>query len=351
MNDDAQSGAPRDDVDTIVVAAEPGLPADTVRNDDERLSEIIEAAGLRYGGLQVSQTSLQVSAPQAYETPPTDAVPGEHAATVYVTEMPRMRHGRGIVAEVDRRHRIAIISTPALRPGIRRQLRQTIESAVTRMTEAHESADADERWLAADGVDFLLLGKRVSTAAMVAGMVRGNRPWRLVPTLTGFTAAAAAAASFGVFFSSIWMMAASLSIVRLSVVAAGALVIVVGWLVINNNLWDRGDALPKWQIRFNNVSTMVTVVVSALAVYAGLYCATLVGAFGVIDPHFLSAQLGRPAGWSGYFTLAWLATSMGMLAGGLGSSVDSVEDVLSATYGHRERLRRRELARDDPRRL
>ena len=78
-----------------------------------------------------------------------------------------------------------------------------------------------------------------------------------------------------------------------------------------------------------------------MVLYAGLFIATLIAAMTVIDETFLSSQLGFQAGLNNYLQLAWLATSMGIFAGALGSSADSHDDVLRATYGYRERLRRR----------
>jgi hypothetical protein len=56
----------------------------------------------------------------------------------------------------------------------------------------------------------------------------------------------------------------------------------------------------------------------------------------VIDAGYLETVLGHPAGVGDYISLTWLSTSMGTVAGALGSSVESEEAVRRATYGRRE---------------
>ncbi|MGY1583225.1 hypothetical protein [Streptomyces sp. MN13] len=63
-----------------------------------------------------------------------------------------------------------------------------------------------------DGIDasLALVGLR-GHLRLLLGPVRANRPWRLVPHLASASAAAAATAAFGLFYSSIWNMADALS--------------------------------------------------------------------------------------------------------------------------------------------
>ncbi|MDV6261987.1 hypothetical protein [Rhodococcoides yunnanense] len=69
-------------------------------------------------------------------------------------------------------------------------------------------------------------------------------------------------------------------------------------------------------------------------------CALLFSAAVVISPDFLIGQIGRNAAPGDYFSLGWLAASLGTVAGAVGSSVANREDILGATDGHRELIRR-----------
>lgn len=177
-------------------------------------------------------------------------------------------------------------------------------------------------------------------ARLLCGMVRANRPWRLVPHLASATAAAAATAAFGVFYSSIWKMADTLSPARMLLIAVLAIATMVAWLLLYNRLWDspHGDRVPQDTVLYN-ASTLATLAMGVACTYVLLYGLTLVAALVVIDVGYLGTQLGHPAGIGDYAALAWLACSMGIVAGALGSSLDSETAVRQATYSRREQQR------------
>ena len=59
----------------------------------------------------------------------------------------------------------------------------------------------------------------------------------------------------------------------------------------------------------------------------------------VIGPGYLQSQLHHRIGWEDYATLVWLASSIGVVAGALGSSLDGEDAVRKAAYSRRERER------------
>ena len=338
------------------IVAEHGLPAALIERGEDRFEQIADELSLEYRGHTVTRdTTLQMTPRGDLETVwGTDDSADE--VIVFVTEMPRLYKPRDadgndrsprnlvVLAELDRERNAAVVSLPALGSAPRRALRtliSTIAETVTgagSMREFEEQrgivviGDGDTEYVCAEGYSRRL--------KLMAGMVRGNRPWRLIPTLTGMTAAAAAAASFGIFFSTIWSMANALSAWRLAAITLLSLVLASLWLIVNNRLWERVTVTAKPRARLYNMTTACTVVFSAAVLYAGLFLATLTAALIVIEENFLASQLGYPVGLRNYVYLAWLATSMGIFAGALGSSADSYDDVLRATYGYRERLRR-----------
>ena len=64
-------------------------------------------------------------------------------------------------------------------------------------------------------------------------------------------------------------------------------------------------------------------------------------ALTLIDPDYFATILHRPASFPDYLKLVWAGSSVGIVAGALGSSLESEEAVRDATYGRRERERRR----------
>jgi len=338
------------------IVAEHGLPEDLIGRAEDRIRQIADAYDLEFRGVTVTrEVTLQATPRGDLETVWGAADAGDEVI-VFVTEMPRLyasgpeapllgKRSRNsvVMAELDTGGSAAVVSLPAFGALPRRRFLSALEAVIESLKGGTPDPFTGRRGLAVvheDESDHVLAVGIRNRLRLVFGMVRGNRPWRLIPTLTGMTAAAAAAASFGVFFSTIWSMANALSSWRLAAISVLALVLASVWLIVNNRLWERTSVTSTPRARLYNTATVCTVAFSWIVLYAFLFGATLVAAMIVIDESFLSSQLGFPAEFRSYVHLAWLATSMGVFAGALGSSVDSHDDVLRATYGYRERLRR-----------
>ncbi|GGC61999.1 hypothetical protein IEU95_12900 [Hoyosella rhizosphaerae] len=246
---------------------------------------------------------------------------------VGVTELPRLTSDGPAALDMTPDADIALISLPGLGPlGLRSKLAQEIRTIL----QAEPPLQQTTQMVRFPAMLRLLLG-----------MVRVNRPWRLVPSLSSAMAAAGATAAFGVFYSSIWEMATALSPLRLSLITAMSITAMTLWLIIYNRLWDsprhhgsRVNALVY------NVATVLTLVAGVGLMYLGLYLATFAAALTVISWDFLGATLGEPAALAHYATLAWLATSMGTVAGALGSSAEDTIAIQRAAFGNREQERR-----------
>ena len=196
---------------------------------------------------------------------------------------------------------------------------------------------------AEDAVDVRLAVPGARTR-LLTGMVRANRPWRLVPSLSPAIAAAAAGAAFGIFYSNIWSLAVALGIVRLVVVTLMALVAMVGWLILDHRLWERrSDRSLREEAVLSNASTVLTVGTGVLIMFVLLFGIALVAAAIVIPPDYLGATLGRGSGVGDYLVIAWLSCAMGTVAGAIGSGFADDGAVRQAAYSRRERERRARL--------
>lgn len=118
-----------------------------------------------------------------------------------------------------------------------------------------------------------------------------------------------------------------------------AIALMVLWLMYNNRLWDRPVSKNRaWLITLYNVSTVVTLLLCVIMLFAALLVFTLVGGLVIISPEFMEQILGYEVGFTDYLRIAWLSASMGVIGGGLGSSFDSEEDIRRSLTG-RESVR------------
>jgi hypothetical protein len=146
----------------------------------------------------------------------------------------------------------------------------------------------------------------------------------------------------------VWLLAGSLSSWRLASATIASIALVVGWLVIDGELWDRPDdssAEARERSRLYNISTLVTLTAGAVICYVALYFLNLAWALFVLDPAVMGGYLKQSLGYGDLFVLAWFVASAATVGGALGSGFESDEAIRAAAYSKREEDRRSRLAR------
>ncbi|WP_313407120.1 hypothetical protein [Aeromicrobium sp.] len=258
---------------------------------------------------------------------------------VGLTELPlRDDDGHYLLIEADPQQRRAVLSLPAL-GGVRMEARtrRAVRSLVAGM--ADPTSTEEQR------VPLSRVGGR---RRLLLGMVLANRPWLLVPGLKSALVAALATGAVATINSTVWLLAGSLSWWRLTVATIVSIALVVGWLVIDGELWDRPDddsSEARERSRLYNISTLVTLTSGVLICYLALYVVNLLWALFVLDPSVMGGYLQMSLGYGDLFVLAWFVASAATVGGGLGSGLESDDAIRAATYSKREEERRNRLAR------
>ena len=264
-------------------------------------------------------------------------------AVILHTEMPRHDDQALIAVEEFPDEHVAIVSNPVFgAAGSRNRLRESL-TEVSSALLAPDNGRGDGSNANHRDVHQRSAYRRSGPGALVrtmVGMVKQNEPWSTLPKMSGALAAAMGTGAFGVFYSSIWQMASFLSPLRMAVITVVSICIMVAWLIVSNKLWDRPrNDSAKAVIALYNGSTLLTLGMLVVGLYAVLFVAILLGGVAVIDPEFLAQQLGQPAEFTHYLRIAWLSTSMGVVAGALGAGFDSDADLRRITNGARDRQR------------
>lgn len=312
------------------------------------------------------------------EDPPTlmrrimDRGSGENwDIVVALTDLPLHSHGRKLAVNLNHEHGLALLSLPSL-GGLRLQTRarRAVEEAVLglagpqttgaegppqvrpllgpfagRLTPIHPGP--------AGGEETADLGYVVSGPGgylrVLLGMVRANRPWRLVPGLSKALAAALATGAVATVNSTVWSLAETLSVPRLVIATVGSVALMIGWLIIDAELWHRSaESSPeaRQRARLYNASTVVTVGIGVLVCYAGLMVINWVWALFILNDQAFASVTRTPLDAEEYLTLSWFVASVATVGGALGSGLESDDAIRAAAYSKREQERRHALQDD-----
>lgn len=369
MSDNGAEPAPERTV-VVGLVADPGLPLELAQRLGDELAGVLSQRINNQVDWQL-RVACEGLALDSHDRVPIVAKAREKMPAegwdlmVCLTDLPRRNGTRPILADVSSTHGVALVSLPAI-GGVRMQthVRETIVHLVGIMTsqtlhlEASPGQRAGHHHVRSRPTELVSPVRQVPSGyqdidlqlaltggrgrvRLLFGMVRNNRPWRLVLSLARALAAAAATAAFGVFYSSIWGMADALSPARLLGIAFFAIGIMVGWLIVYNGLWERPrKQSDRDKVVLYNIATVLTLFLGVTCMYLLLFGVTLLAAVAVISADYLRLRLGHPVGIFDYANLVWLASSMGTVAGALGSSLETEDAVHRATYSKRERERR-----------
>ncbi|NYH77792.1 hypothetical protein FHR84_001106 [Actinopolyspora biskrensis] len=354
---------------TVGLLSDPGRPTDIAQKLSAELPGVLADRVNSEVVWRVCVRSEQVPLDEQGRIPLDEAaekMPAEQwDLMVCITELPRSDGSRPVVADVDVKRGVGLASLPAigwLRP--RAHARNTVAHVVGVLSKEKLGASGSRavsrshhhirrrptefaspvRQVPSDqeniDLHLALTGAR-GRLRLLFGMVRDNRPWRLVPSLSRAIAASAAAAAFGIFYPSIWGMADALSVQRLVAISCFAVVVMAVWITVHNSLWEHpARHVDAKRAALYNAATVLTLLIGVLCMYVLLFAVTLLAAAAVISASYMEAQLGHSVGFFEYVKLVWLASSMGTIAGALGSSLESEAAVRRATYSRREQERR-----------
>jgi hypothetical protein len=172
-----------------------------------------------------------------------------------------------------------------------------------------------------------------SNLRLIAGMIRANRPTLVIARLSRSATAALGTGAYALSSSSIWTIAHQSTWPRLIAIAALAMAMILGALVIAHGLWERAhDARARERVVLFNLVTVATLAIGIATLYLALFLILALAAVIAIPPSALERQIGAAPTVAEFARLAWVAASVATVGGALGSLVESDEAVRDAAY-------------------
>jgi hypothetical protein len=281
---------------------------------------------------------------------------GWHLA-VAVTDLPLRANRRPVTAHASAMYRVGLLSVPAL--GVRSVPQRAIQAVLNlvegmlgeevgrnaggaqrahrvrrRLDELRSPLDrsrADQ-----EGTIAFVGATLRGNMRLLIGMVRANRPERVVARLSRALAVSLGTAAYAMTSSSIWTLSHGMAWPRLALLAAASIITLCMVLVLAHGLWERasGREDDREAVILFNLATCATLGLAVLTLYAGLLVLSVVGGAALIPQSVYHATVGHPPALGDYLKLGWLAATIATLAGTLGSLIESDESVREAAYRH-----------------
>ncbi len=224
---------------------------------------------------------------------------------LYLTDMPRRRRDRPVVAELHQDHQFAMNLIRSWVSEVWPWGRRV--DSIVGLTVAHL---LDEPHLATPVARrrFPVRACRVHGAAifsppglacarLLAGMVRANRPWRLVTGLSKAMAGAFATGAIALATSTIWLFADLMGPWRMSAATDLSIAAMVVWLIVDHELWERpASRQERARSTLYNVATVMTLLIGVLAFHVALFGLLLFTAGVALPPSLFAQTLETPCG-------------------------------------------------------
>jgi hypothetical protein len=168
---------------------------------------------------------------------------------------------------------------------------------------------------------------------LLGGMIRANRPMRVVVRLSRSSAAALGTGAYALSSSSIWILAHQSSVARLAAVAVVSMLLILIAMLIAHDLWERVEnPAARERVVLFNIVTLVTLTIGIATLYVGLFVVLVLAAAVAIPPSALEQQISASPTVGEYARLAWFAASVATVGGALGSLVESNDAIREAVY-------------------
>lgn len=285
-----------------------------------------------------------------------------------ITDLPSLSNKRVAVSEFDSNKSVSLLSLPAL--GILR-IKRKLKLMVThhleylyKFNEDSNSYDSSEltsrtvRNVSRETPDensestnrYIIKSYIIGWLKLVSGMTFINKPWEVITNFKTMLSLAFGTGTYIAVFSTPWELSIDYKPWRLIILMIFSIIGMVFWLMYAHNLREAPSTRNAPHYRWlYNMSTFMTLLFTTVANYGILYMLLTISITMFVPPEIFNdwTQADEDFTIMNYINLIWFTTSLGMLAGALGSTAESEEKIRNVTYSYRQGYRYRQLQEDD----
>ena len=207
--------------------------------------------------------------------------------------------------------------------------------------EPDEDATSKQRY-----INILFI---ISWIQLIGGLTRANQPWKNIFNFKKIISVAFATGTYVSIFSMPWELSVIYSPLRLIILMVIAILGMAGWLFYAHQLIEKKTAKSQRVYRYiYNSTTLVTLSLITLINYVILYLLLIISITLFVPVELFNSWTSAQAQFtfSNYMRLIWFVSSLGLLAGAMGSTVENEEKIRRITYSYRQYHRYKKLSKN-----
>ena len=282
--------------------------------------------------------------------------------SVCVTDLPSFSNSKAVLSDVSTTNQTALISLPSL--GIYR-LKHKFVNALSeiiyylysisnnasaelkfsnlsisniKQVDPNDHNSTDER--------FVLNSTIIGGIKAVLGMTYANQPWKAIGAFKKIISLGFATGTYVAIFSTPWQLSIYFSILRFIILMFIAVIGMVSWLIYSHHFWEKPSSKSQRKYRYAyNLTTFTTLISLTVFNYIILFLFLFISVM-LFVPDNLFQLWGKADGEhsiTNYLRLTWFITSVGLLAGALGSVLEGDEKMKELTYSSRQYARSQKI--------
>ncbi|GAB4074191.1 hypothetical protein GCM10028778_16940 [Barrientosiimonas marina] len=352
---------------TVGLIPSPDLPANVAEKVISRLAEDLEKRVDATVDWHVEREVNPITGAAEYVSDIIEKaarIKQEHAwdYVICLTDLPSFSDYKAVTTDASVQRGAALVSLPSfgafpLKHRIRKAFVFIVEllytNGYTDQTEK-KTSPIRERFLLArvnrvipqesgsTDVRFILQSSVFGWLRVLSGMTFANRPWLALKSFKKILALAFATGTYISIFSTPWQLSVSYTPLRFILLMLLSIGGMVTWIIFAHNLWERPSSKGQNQYRMlYNTTTVMTLICIAVLNYVLLY-AMFMFSISLFVPAGLFEEWtdsGTDQPLQNFMRLAWLATSLGTLAGAIGATVEKEDEIRHIAYSYRQLTR------------
>jgi len=220
--------------------------------------------------------------------------------------------------------------------------KQTSLSLTKRIDTSAEQEKSDVR--------YIIKSRTIGRLRVLLGMTFANRPWSALFSFNKLITLSFATGSYISIFPTPWRLSIAFSTERFIALMILAILGTIIWVIFSHDLWEKPTekGRKRWRDLYNG-TTFITLGVIIVSNYILLFIIFLAAIAIFVPPSLFEAWTGMENEPTPkyYFALVWLITSLGTLAGAIGTGIEDQDKIRDITYSYRQKHRYYEIEKEE----